>query len=118
MYKTALRVLMMGSLVWVGGAAWAKKPAPPPPPKPITTKAPKNCQEQCDLVEKMCTEPCGKMKGSPQAKQACSSQCKQVADACGGSCKEKGKIDDQYIMERIKPPKPPSNVKIQPEDEH
>jgi hypothetical protein len=105
---TSLSLLCVGVLLGAG-LAFAKAPkTPSPPPAPPAKKAPQTCDDQCEFLETSCTDPCKKMKkGSAQAKAACSANCQQIAKACYGSCKEKGRIDGQYIMEHIRPPKAP-----------
>lgn len=108
----AIRIIALGVLLTAGGAlAQAKKktaePAQPKTVKPVVTEAdaPKSCEDQCKVMEKVLTDPCKQGAGTnKQAQQACANNSKQVVDACYGSCKEKGRIDKQYIMERIKPP--------------
>ncbi|ATB29466.1 hypothetical protein [Melittangium boletus] len=99
-------------------AGWAlagptKKDAPKPPPPPKITKAPETCKEQCDLLAQMCTEPCAKHNKMPQAKAACESNCDKMVIACDGSCREKGRIDAQYMKEHIKPPQMPKGAKAE-----
>lgn len=76
------------------------------PESPLTeADRPKTCDDQCKVLEKVMVDPCKKGAGSnKQAQQMCSNNAKQVVDACYGSCKEKGRVDKQYVMERIKPP--------------
>lgn len=115
LFRTAALGLLLAA--GLSSAQAKKKAAPPTPPKPVLTKAPKTCADQCEAIEKICSDPCNDIKGNDSAKSACKTNCKQVSDACSGSCKEKGKVDAQYMMERITPPKAPAGVKVQ-NDEH
>jgi hypothetical protein len=83
-----------------------KKNMPQLPESPLTeADRPKTCDDQCKVLEKIMVDPCKKGAGTnKQAQQMCSQNAKQVVDACYGSCREKGKVDKQYVMERIKPP--------------
>lgn len=106
----AIRIIALSVLLVAGGAlAEGKKKAAPPqgPAKPLVTAAdkPKSCADQCQLMEKMMLDPCKQGAGSNKAaQQACASNTKKMVDACYGSCKDKGRIDKQYILERMKPP--------------
>jgi hypothetical protein len=99
-----LSVLLAASVAW----AQAKKPPQPKAPeKPMFTEQdkPKTCSDQCDLMEKFLTEPCKKGAGDNKAAQKdCETNVKQMVNACNGSCKDKGRLDKQYMMERMKPP--------------
>ncbi|PTL82221.1 hypothetical protein [Vitiosangium sp. GDMCC 1.1324] len=112
------RTAALGLLLAAGlSSAQAKKKATPPKaPKPVLTKAPKTCADQCEAIETICSDPCNDIKGN-DAKSACKASCKDVADACSGSCKAKGKVDAQYMMERITPPKAPAGVKVKNDEE-
>jgi hypothetical protein len=75
-------------------------------PKQMFTEKdiPKTCTDQCELMKKAITEPCKQGAGSNKAAQKdCETSTQQLVDACYGSCKEKGRLDKQYMMERIKP---------------
>lgn len=75
-------------------------------PKPMFTEkdVPKTCTDQCELMKKAITEPCKQGAGNNKAAQkSCETDTQQLVDACYGSCKEKGRLDKQYMMERIKP---------------
>jgi hypothetical protein len=106
----AIRIIALSVLLVAGGALaeGKKKAAPQPEPvKPQITAAdkPKNCADQCKVMEKMLLDPCKQGAGANKAaQQACANNTKQIVDACYGSCKEKGRLDKQYIMERMKPP--------------
>lgn len=106
----AIRIIALSALLVAGGAlAEGKKKAAAQPEaiKPPVTAAdkPKTCADQCKVMEKMLLEPCKKGAGASQrAQQSCASQTRQMVDACNGSCKEKGRIDKQYMMEHVKPP--------------
>ena len=106
----AIRIIALGALLLAGGAlAEGKKKAEAKPEvvKPTVTAAdkPKTCADQCMVMEKMLLEPCKKGAGaSKRAQQACASNTNQMVEACYGSCKEKGRIDKQYMMEHVKPP--------------
>lgn len=114
LFRTAaLGLLLAASLAT---AQSKKKAAPPPPPKPVLTKAPKTCADQCEALQTVCTKPCEDSKGSAQAKTACKANCQQMVDACSGSCKTKGKVDSQYMMEHIKPPKAPAGTKVKTDE--
>jgi hypothetical protein len=121
-FAPTLRSVTLGVLLAAGLASAQtpkkKKEAAPQPPKPLVTKAPKTCADQCEIIDKVCAEPCKDIKGNPDAKRACEANCKQMADACNGSCKSKGKMDAQYMMENIKPPKAPPGVKVKNDDDH
>jgi hypothetical protein len=102
----ALSVLLATSASLAATKSTKKYP-PPEIPKPILTAAdrPKTCADQCKLMEKVMVEPCKKGAGSnKEAQQQCSKRGKDMVDACEGSCKEKGRVDKQYMLERIKPP--------------
>lgn len=115
--SVSLAVLLAAGLA-SAQAPKKKKEAAPQPSKPLVTKAPKTCSDQCAIIEDVCADPCKEIKDNAQAKQACAANCKQMADACSGSCKNKGKLDAQYMMENIKPPKAPSGVKVTNDDDH
>ncbi|WP_224360343.1 hypothetical protein [Hyalangium versicolor] len=107
----AIRIVALSVLLAAGGslAEGKKKTAEQPKtPEPVLTEAdkPKTCTDQCEMMEKLMVEPCkkGANSANKQARQMCSDQAKQVVDACYGSCKDKGQVDKQYIMERIKMP--------------
>lgn len=106
----AIRIIALSVLLVAGGAlAQGKKKAESQPAtvKPPITAAdkPKSCADQCQLMEKVLLDPCKQGAGTNKAaQQACATNTKQVVDACHSSCKEKGRIDKQYIMERMKPP--------------
>jgi hypothetical protein len=69
------------------------------------TEKPKTCADQCDMMEKFCSDPCKKGAAeNKQAQKSCEASCQQVVDLCNGSCKEKGRVDKQYMLERLKPP--------------
>lgn len=109
----ALSVLLAAS---AAGAQAKKKQQPPPVPEPVVKVTekdmPKTCGDQCGLIEKFCAEPCKKGAGDNKAAQkSCEASCKSLTDACHGSCKEKGRLDKQYMMERLKPP---SGMKLPP----
>jgi hypothetical protein len=114
LFRTAVLGLLLAA--GLATAQSTKKPTPPPPPKPVITKAPKTCADQCDVMQTVCVNPCNDIKGSAQAKSACKSNCQQMADACSGSCKAKGKIDSQYMMERITPPRAPAGTKVKSDE--
>ncbi len=105
-----IRIIALSVLLVAGGALaqGKKKEAPQPAPvKPPITSAdkPKSCADQCQLMEKMLVDPCKQGAGNNKsAQQACATNAKQIVDACNSSCKEKGRIDKQYIMERMRPP--------------
>ncbi len=105
----AIRIIALSVVLAAGGAlAQGKKKTPPPMPKPILTEKdiPKTCADQCKVMEKVLVEPCKKGAGNNKAaQQACGKNSKQVVDACYGSCRDKGRVDKQYVLERIKPPK-------------
>lgn len=121
-YATAIRTAVLGLLLSAGlvfaQAPKKKKEETQPPPKPIITKAPKTCAEQCEFIDKICSSPCDDIKDNANAKASCKADCGQMAAVCEGSCKEKGKVDAQYMMEHIKPPKPPPGVKVRMDDDH
>lgn len=112
----ALRIIALSVLLASGGAMAQASPKkltekqqkqmPNIPESPLTeADRPKTCDDQCKVMEKVLVSPC--VNGSStnkQAQQMCKEQAKQVVDACYGSCKEKGRVDKQYVMERIKPP--------------
>jgi hypothetical protein len=106
----AIRIVALSALLLAGGAlAEGKKKAAAQPESvsvPISeADKPKTCADQCQLMEKMLLDPCKKGAGTnKRAQQSCANSTKQMVDACHGSCKEKGRIDKQYIMEHIKPP--------------
>jgi len=118
MNSLLIRTLALCLGLSAGGAfaAPTKKEAAKPPTAtpPKITKVPETCQEQCDLLAQMCTDPCAKSK-MPQAKAACEANCDKMVIACDGSCREKGRIDGQYMKEHIKMPKPPPGVKVKEE---
>jgi hypothetical protein len=77
---------------------------------PTKIEKPKTCADQCGLMRTMMTENCKKGAGSnKQAQKSCEKLAQDTADTCEGSCAEKGRIDKQYMMERMKPP---SGVKL------
>lgn len=91
--------------------AWARNPKlDAPEPKPIKAdpppvmQPPKNCADQCKLVQKVCEDPCTKIKGKPDAQRACKANCQQFTSACNGSCQAHGYIDKEYMVKRIRPP--------------
>lgn len=112
----ALRIIALSVLLASGGALAQgspkhltekqKKQMPNIPESPLTeADKPKTCADQCKVLEKVMVEPCKKGAGTnKQAQQKCQENSKQVVDACYGSCKEKGRVDKQYVMEHIKPP--------------
>jgi hypothetical protein len=105
----ALSVLLAASLA---GAQTKKqkeeaKKAVANAPKPIITAAdrPKTCPDQCALMKKMILDNCKKGAGENKgAQKRCESTIDNMVDACEGSCREKGRLDKQYMMEHIKPP--------------
>ncbi len=106
-----IRIIALGVLLVAGGAQAeeGKKKTPPtaePVTPPITSaEAPKTCADQCLMMEKLLLEPCKKGAGAnKQAQQGCANTTRQMVNACNGSCREKGRIDKQYILERMKPP--------------
>ena len=75
--------------------------------QPVLTEKdrPKTCSDQCGLMEKMIVDSCKKGAGENKAAQkSCEDTVKNMVTACEGSCAEKGRIDKQYMMERLKPP--------------
>jgi len=46
----------------------------------------------------------GLLSGNKQAQKSCEKNAQDISDTCEGSCAEKGRIDKQYMMERLKPP--------------
>lgn len=112
----AIRVITLSMLLASGGAlaqqsqgtaSKKQKPQVPNIPESPLTEAdrPKTCDDQCRVLEKIMVDPCKKGAGTnKQAQQMCEKNSKQVVDACYGSCKEKGRVDKQYVMEHIKPP--------------
>lgn len=78
-----------------------KRPAPVPKSAPLP-KAPETCQEQCELISDPCKKPCKTVKGGGRG--ACEASCQNVVDLCLQSCREKGRIDPDYIKKRLKPP--------------
>jgi len=114
LFRTAALTLMLAA---ASASAKPKKPAPQAKPvKALVTEAPKNCKEQCDIVEKVCADPCKTIKNK-QAKTSCQDNCQQMTAICYGSCKKKGRIDEKYMMENIKPPRPPAGVKVVEDDD-
>jgi hypothetical protein len=104
-----IRILAVSVLLVAGGALaqGKKKQAQPEVPESPLTAAdkPKTCDDQCKVMEKLLVDPCKKGAGDNKAAlQACTKNAMQVVDACYGSCKEKGRLDKQYILERVKPP--------------
>jgi hypothetical protein len=98
-------------MLLVAGGAMAqgqskKKQTASVPESPLTeADRPKTCDDQCNVMEKIMVEPCKKGSGgNKQAQQMCSNNAKQVVDACRGSCKDLGRIDKEYVLDRIKPP--------------
>jgi hypothetical protein len=76
-------------------------------PKPIITEKdrPKTCTDQCALMKKMIVDNCKKGAGENKAAQkSCEDTVNNMVSACEGSCNEKGRLDKQYIMERLRPP--------------
>jgi hypothetical protein len=74
--------------------------------KPIVTEKdkPKTCSDQCALMEKVMADSCKKGAGDNKAgQQGCQSFVENMVTTCEGSCAEKGRIDKQYMMERLKP---------------
>lgn len=118
MYATLFRTAALMLLLAAGSAsAKPKKPAPQQKPvKALVTEAPRNCKEQCAIVDKVCADPCKTIKNK-QAKATCEGNCRQMADVCSDSCKKKGRIDGKYMMENIKPPKAPAGVKVVEDDD-
>lgn len=111
----ALRIIALSALLASGAAlaqhakqptAKQQKQMPAIPESPLTeADKPKTCDDQCKVLEKIMTDPCKKGAGSnKQAQQMCEKNSKQMVDACYGSCREKGRVDKQYVMEHIKPP--------------
>src|SRR5262245_56812090 len=97
------------SVVQAAGGALAggpKKAQLPPQQKPILTEAdkPKTCADQCKVLEKILVEPCKQEAGDKKQEQDCVKDSKSMIDACYGSCKEKGRVDKQYVLEHYKPP--------------
>jgi len=110
----AIRIITLSALLAASVAlAQGKKEQMPKPPEPIITEKdlPKTCDQQCDLIEKLATSSCVKEAGNnKQAKQDCGKPFAQMMAACKDSCREKGRIDQKFMMERMKPPpgvKPP-----------
>lgn len=108
----AIRVIALSVLLAAGTAlaeeGSAKKASKPAVPKPVITQAdrPKSCADQCKLLEKAMLEPCKKGAGkSKSAQKSCGERTQRMVDACNGSCREKGRIDKQYMLERVKPPR-------------
>ena len=104
----AIRIAALSVLLCASAAlAQSKKEQPPKLPKPVLTAKdmPKSCDQQCDMVEKLASHSCVEKAGTNQAaKQKCGKPFAQMTKACKDSCRDKGHIDRQYMMERMKPP--------------
>ncbi|HYH94531.1 hypothetical protein [Hyalangium sp.] len=107
----ALRIIALSVLLAAGGSLAEdknqKRPPKPDLPKPVMTAAqkPETCSDQCKLMETAMVEPCKKGAGkSKSAQKSCEKRAQKMVDVCYGSCAEKGRIDKQYMLERIKPP--------------
>lgn len=101
---TFLSVLLAASVA-VAQSKKAQKPTTPPKPPITEADKPKTCDDQCDLIDKVCADPCKKGAGNNKgAQKACEDSCKQMVSVCRGSCRDKGRLDKQYMMERLKPP--------------
>ncbi|MDY7231249.1 hypothetical protein [Hyalangium rubrum] len=103
-----LRITLLSVVLAAGVASAQGKNAQTPkkPPEPVLTEAdmPKTCDDQCTLMDKFCADPCLKGAGANKAAQkACHDNCTKMIDACRGSCREKGRLDKQYMMEKLKP---------------
>jgi hypothetical protein len=76
-----------------------------------TMPMPKTCKDQCDMVstlmKKTCSRPHGGQKPPPTAIKKCEENTKEMVDACQASCKDKGKLDPDYIKSKIKMPAAP-----------
>jgi len=110
----ALGVLLAASVAMAQSKKMKEAKAQTPKPVISEKDKPKTCSDQCDLMEKFCVDPCKKGAAENKAAQkACEQNCQQVVAACEGSCKEKGRLDKQYMMEHMKPP---PGVKLPPQD--
>ena len=100
-------LLLRTAMLCLGLSAGWSLAAPPKKDavKPLTkiTKAPQTCAEQCDLLAQFCTEPCASNK-MPKAKAMCEANCDKLIVACDGSCREKGRIDAQYMKDHVPMP--------------
>jgi hypothetical protein len=111
MMRSRIHTLMLCIGLTAGWAVAAPptKDAAPPPSFPLNiTRLPETCPEQCELMSRLCTQPCGDSKVK-RAKAFCESNCRELVSACSGSCQDKGYIDGQYMKDHIKMPQlPPS----------
>jgi len=109
----ALSVLLSASVAVAQSKKMKEAQAKTPKPMLTEKDRPKTCSDQCTLMEKFLTEPCKKGAGENKgAQKSCEQSAQQMVAACEGSCKEKGRIDKQYMMERMKPP---PGVKLPPQ---
>lgn len=83
------------------------------PQQPKHVEPPRTCEAQCKMMEQECTRPCKEAKVSPELQRECASDCVQFVSACRGSCMKHGYIDKRYMIENIKPPRPPGNIPVQ-----
>jgi len=105
----ALSVLLAASVAGAQSkkAKQAAKEAMAKSDQPVLTAKdrPKTCSDQCALMQKMIGDGCKKGAGENKAAQkSCEETANNMVTACQGSCAEKGRIDKQYMMERLKPP--------------
>jgi hypothetical protein len=122
----AIRIAALSVLLAASGALAQGKKQVPKLPEPVITEKdiPKNCDEQCDLVEKVAASSCLQEAKTKQAQQKCGEPFAKMVAVCKDSCREKGRIDKQFMMERMKPPpgvKPPkegSKSKGEDHEEH
>lgn len=105
--RIAALSLMLAASVAAAQTKKEKEQAKAQLPKQMFTEKdiPKTCTDQCDLMKKAIAEPCKQGAGDNKAAQKdCEASTQQLVDVCYGSCKEKGRLDKQYMMERLKPP--------------
>jgi len=72
-------------------------------------KAPRTCDDQCEVMKKSMTEHCGALaaKGKPAGVKPCKEHSDDMVKLCEDSCRDKGKIDGEYMKEHVKKPHAP-----------
>jgi hypothetical protein len=75
----------------------------------VNGKPPRTCDDQCEMMKKVLADGCKKKLGSKGASavKKCEDRQQQTNDLCAASCRDKGKVDAEYIKTHFKKPKAP-----------
>ena len=79
-------------------------------------KGPRTCADECDLIDKAMKDNCDQHYQGKPAKELrqCKGRGKDMVKTCRDSCRDKGRVDPQYLKSHLKKPQSPYGGRSRP----